>query len=72
MAKSQEFEKMQYVQACDLEADADDDDHYLWSIKHILEHREGKHGIEMKCVFLNGDSSWVDMSAVALQDPIPI
>ena len=39
-AKSQEFAKMQYVQACDFEADAKDDDHYLWSIKHMLQQRE--------------------------------
>ena len=26
----------------------------------------------MKCTFQNGDTSWIDMYAIALQDPIPI
>ena len=67
--------KLQYVQACDSIADGDDPDNELWNCSRVVEHRIKKGTtVQVKCQWKDPNKSltWVDMSALALQDPVPI
>ena len=68
------YSQMRYCQALDKEDDCD-----LWNVKAIVEHRVRKrrgkgHQLEVKAKFKDpGESeAWVDMFAVAMQDPLPV
>ena len=72
------LEQLRYVQACDSIADCDDQTNMLWDCSRVLGHRlkKGSKGtqVEVKCQWKDSNRShtWVDMAALALQDPIPI
>ena len=73
--------QLHYMQLVDREADCKSRwkesglmDDALWDVKNILCHKSNKDGIMLKCQF-NGphtDTQWVHMSALTLQDPVPI
>ena len=50
----------------------------LWSVANVLSHRwkhkNGKRHVEVKVQFTdpNKSTQWVDMFALAMQDPIPL
>ena len=58
--------------------DQNEEDDNNWKCKEVLEHqikgRKNKQDIEVKCLWndINQTTSWVDMFALAMQDPIPI
>ena len=78
--------QLRYIHALDeMEDDGDPDpstylgyDKQLWSVKNVINHRwknkNGKRIVQLKAQFSdpNMSSQWVDMFALAMQDPIPI
>ena len=78
--------QLRYIHALDhMEDEGDPDptsylgyDKELWSVKNIVNHRwkskNGKRIVQLKVQFSdpNMSSQWVDMFALAMQDPIPI
>ena len=67
-----DIERLKYVQVCDKQTEQLEEDHVLWNVKKVVKHRVHNGAVQMKCIFLNGDSSWLDMHAIAMQDPVPI
>ena len=73
--------QLQYMQMVDRESDNEDKwknsgliDDTLWNVDNILRHKITKDGVMLKCTFKGQqqDTQWVHMSALTLQDPIPI
>ena len=76
-------QQQKYVQAMDRHADAIDPldsrkspfcDESLWDCTNIISHRIKGKKVEIKCMWKdpNKSTSWIDMYALAMQDPIPI
>ena len=72
----EDLKQLKYVQAVDFvtDRDVDPDDAMIWDVKLIECHRWRKKGVEVKCRWNdpNHETSWVNLFALALQDPTPV
>ena len=76
----EKLEQLKYVQAIDKidETEGQFRDLYaddtLWDVRRVLRHRTRDNKVEVLCEFkdVNKSQQWVNMYALALQDPIPI
>ena len=76
------WNQMKCIHACDKTADEVENiwndetfvDRSLWNAKQVTSHRMKNGNVEAKVDWddVNKSSSWVDMSSLAFQDPIPI
>ena len=72
-----DFQQLNSIQAMD-KIEEDQDTYgwydYLWDVIRVLCHREEHNKIEVLCKFKdpNKSTQWVNMFALALQDPVPL